>query len=78
MILQYGKYLIKPSEKNPNLYCISTVGTGGSIPAILDGDFTSYSECRKQIDSYLEGREKFSAKASTKGGNNPIHSGDSN
>lgn len=62
----YQGYLIKPHPLSPTLYTVSTEGSGGSIPGVLEGLFTSPSVAMYKIDLYLKHKEADDGRKSNK------------
>lgn len=66
--MNYKGYLITPSKTSPGLYGVATEGRGGKIPNSLTGGYTTRGEAIKDIDRYLETKEKVNAKECVEGG----------
>lgn len=60
--MEYKGYLITPSKQSPKLYAVATEGRGGKVPNCLAGLFTDRGTAMRQVDRYLEGKEKANAK----------------
>lgn len=66
--MNYKGYLINPSTMSPKLYSVATEGRGGKIPNCLGGLFTTRTVAMKEIDRYLESKEKPDAKDTSQSG----------
>lgn len=66
--MNYKGFLINPVKESPGVYGIATEGRGGKIPLILSGHYTTRSLAMKDIDTYMEIKEKVNAKERIEGG----------
>ena len=57
-ITKYEGYDIKPHKEVPTNYIVVTSGSGGKIPKVLEGLFTSRAIAMDKIDSYLRSKVK--------------------
>lgn len=51
-------YQIKPHKEVPTCYVVALDGKGGSVPAALDGLFTTPTLAVEAIDRYLNSKVK--------------------
>lgn len=54
----YEGYQIKPHKEVPTCYVVAVDGKGGSIPAMLDGLYTTPTQAAESIDRYLASKVK--------------------